>query len=101
VCYVYSVHPTRRKRWSTTNPTLCKLAEWFWFRPSLETFPPVVVRVYGLKEFQFRNGQHAWLDTGYSYLAHVWKHVKCLLRLPARPTKPYAEDKTYHFRSGM
>jgi hypothetical protein len=83
------VQSTRRKRWSTANTTLCKLAEWFWFRPSLNTFPPVVVRVYGLKEFQFRNGQHAWLDTGYSYFAHVLKHVKHgLLRIPVRLDTP-------------
>jgi hypothetical protein len=96
------VHPTRRKRWSTTNSTLCKLAEWFWFRPSLNTFPSVVIRVYGFKEFQLRSGEHVWLDTGYSFVAHVWKHIKHdLLRLRIRLDTPYAKDKVYRYNSGM
>ena len=97
------MQPTRRKRWSTTNHRICKLAEWFWFRPSLDTFPPTVVRVYGLKEFQFRNGSHVWLDTGdYSYFAHAWKHVKHgLFRKPVRLDTPYDKDTPYRFRIGM
>lgn len=94
------VLPYRRKRWSTTNPKICKLAEWFWFRPSLSTFPAVVVRVYGFKEVQLRNGEHCWLDE-FSFLAHAWKHIKHdLFRIKARLDTPYG-SKTYRYSSGM
>lgn len=60
-----------------------------------------MIRVYGFKEFQLRTGEHVWLDSGYCFLAHVWKHVKSLLHIPIKLDKPYAEDKVYRYYGGM